>query len=543
MCTVLKDFYNNIGKKVSFWLPLILFSIAGYGFSICNRTVSVDDLAGDVYLGSQKAMLAATRWGQVFWMKVVSIPVFSPFINKFLGVCFFFCAACVMACIFYYLKKGEQQVWSYTVMASILLTYPLMNEIWEFNGANMIVTGNLLLAALVLLGILTSSASQWKVILCSGVVLSIVVSSYESGAFAYVTAVCAILFYKYCITDQKKSSWTKWFLEGVKFAVPLVIAVMLRFIIGGFLIWINHLSYRSNGNTEIGWGNQSVPDTIISVLKSIGIGYGFRGLVYFPITVFVGMAVLFVIICIVMVCRQRRVLPVILGGIVVLSLFLLPMIQGSSMQYRTAQTITVFVAFAAFLVMEFAFSLKRKWMRAGSVVIGLFLAWHQSAYLNQVFALNNQRSDNEIAVVHEIGPRLLRDFEKKEIVFVGNYDMGEWIQSKITVNEDTLSGKLYSKILGRGQTEQYDPSEDEFIGTNVNSVLEWSSYAFGNQSMMEELFSYCGYDIQVMEPFSWERYENICQIAYEKGMKPFEIADMGDYLVVCLGKLERDAKQ
>lgn len=89
MCTVLKDFYNNIGKKVSFWLPLILFSIAGYGFSICNRTVSVDDLAGDVYLGSQKAMLAATRWGQVFWMKVVSIPVFSPFINKFLGVCFF----------------------------------------------------------------------------------------------------------------------------------------------------------------------------------------------------------------------------------------------------------------------------------------------------------------------------------------------------------------------------------------------------------------------------------------------------------------------
>ena len=41
MCTVLKDFYNNIGKKVSFWLPLILFSIAGYGFSICNRTVSV----------------------------------------------------------------------------------------------------------------------------------------------------------------------------------------------------------------------------------------------------------------------------------------------------------------------------------------------------------------------------------------------------------------------------------------------------------------------------------------------------------------------
>ena len=69
--------------------------------------------------------------------------------------------------------------------------------------------------------------------------------------------------------------------------------------------------------------------------------------------------------------------------------------------------------------MEFAFSLKRKWIRAGSVVIGLFLAWHQSAYLNQVFALNNQRSDNEIAVVHEIGPRLLRDFEKKEIVFVG----------------------------------------------------------------------------------------------------------------------------
>lgn len=533
MVIILKDFYKNIVKRMNFWLPVIFFSIVSYGFSICNRTVGIDDLAEDVYLGSQKAMLAGTRWGQVFWMEVISMPTFSPFINKFLGVCFFIGAACVMACVFYYLKEEEQNIWSYTIFACVLITFPLINEIWEYNGANMMLTGNLLLVALVLLGMLTSSAPQWKVFLCSGAALSIVVSSYESGAFAYVTAVCVILFYKYCILSKKNSSPGKWFCEGIGFAVPLIIAVVLRLIIGGVLIWANGLTYRNNGATEIIWGNGKLLENIISLLKFTIVDYNFRGLVYFPITVFVVTLVLFGIVCISRAYRQRRILPVLLGGIVVISLFFQSVIQGISMPYRTAQTITVFVAFAVYLVIEFVFSFRKRWMRTGCIMIALFLVWRQSAYLNQIFALNNQRSDNEIAVVHEIGIRLLRDFEEKETVFVGNYDTGEWIQSKVSVNEDTFSGKLYSKIFE-------ERSKEKYIGTNVNSLLNWSSYAFKSQNMMKEYFSYCGYDIQVMEPFSWERYEEICKIAYEKKMRPFEIADMGDYLIVCLGELEEE---
>ena len=48
--SVISDFLNKVAFKKRYYLPLIFISFVSYGFSLFNRTVSIDDLAQDLYL-------------------------------------------------------------------------------------------------------------------------------------------------------------------------------------------------------------------------------------------------------------------------------------------------------------------------------------------------------------------------------------------------------------------------------------------------------------------------------------------------------------
>lgn len=57
--------------RFSYWGITLLFSITAYGFSMLNRTISIDDLAKDLYIGrGQKCWQAhAGEWncGIIHW--------------------------------------------------------------------------------------------------------------------------------------------------------------------------------------------------------------------------------------------------------------------------------------------------------------------------------------------------------------------------------------------------------------------------------------------------------------------------------------------
>ena len=192
-----KDFYKNVVTRFSYWGIILLFSIIAYGFSMLNRTISIDDLAKDLYIGNGQKMLAGTRWGMVLWHNVLGVTQVTPFIEKFLGVLFLIIASALISCIFYLLGGKSKCIMRYTILSALLITYPLINEIWEYSGANMIVAGNLCIVAGTVLYQITSER-RWYVRLISGVALSVVASSYETGIFVYITLVLMILFYKYC---------------------------------------------------------------------------------------------------------------------------------------------------------------------------------------------------------------------------------------------------------------------------------------------------------------------------------------------------------
>lgn len=233
--------------------------------------------------------------------------------------------------------------------------------------------------------------------------------------------------------------------------------------------------------------------------------------------------------------KQKRILPCIMGTLLLLSLFGQAILQFDAMPYRTAQTLTVFVGFCGYFLFEHCEkTIKNKTVFLKVIVLlFLFLCHHQAVYLNSLLALNHLRSENETAMVRQMGYDLKSEYDDKEVVFVGEYSLGDYINEEVIVGQSSWNEKLFYMIL----PNEYKEKIHKYVHTNVNSLLSWSKKAFENQSMMQEYFKYCGFDVQTVETFTEKFYQKNIEIAKKSGMKPFEIKDMGDYLIVCIGTL------
>ena len=273
--------------------------------------------------------------------------------------------------------------------------------------------------------------------------------------------------------------------------------------------------------------------------------YGIMGLVYLPITIFLLSLILFTV-CILFKKRNRMTF-VLLGGAVFVSLFVQSIIQGYDQPYRTSQVFTLFVAFSFYLSI---ISVSSTIWRSFLYVVLFGICWHQAVYLNRLLGLNNLRSDNELAVIRQIGFRLVSEFEKKPVIFVNSYKIGEWIRRQVTVDESTWNGRLFYKVYDNFMMQFDQPFMNyqrsctqlerpfKFVGTNINSVTRQCHN-------LHQLFSYCGYDIEgipdnlLSDPLKYEEYQikqkEATIIAKGKKIGPYQIYDHGDYLIVNLG--------
>ncbi len=530
MLDELKNFYNIVVKRVSYWLPLLFFTVLAYGFSIFNRTVGIDDLSRDYYIGSGHAMIAGTRWGMPLWLKIFATKEYVSGLERLLCVAFLMLAGIAFSAVFYYLSENKKYSFKYVIASSLLVTYPLFNEIYEYNGANLIVAGNLFIVCAAHLFLLIENEKHWKRYVVPGIVLSLVASSYESGIFVYITMVFMILFYQYIVQKKIKVNQWRWILDGVLYIIPLIIAVILRVVIGIVLLKVIGIEYVRNGSTGIYWF-----EGIIPLVMKIFLVYFQKGLVYLPIGVFAVSAILFAVYCLARSIKEKSLFPLIIGAMTGISIFTQAFIQGRAMPYRTAHTLMVFVAFCGLLFTE-QFEVKEKHTTHRRIisnvvtVLLLFLCFRQAVCVNSILTLNNQRSENEAAIVYQIGYQLKSEFEDKTVVFVGDYDMGNYISKQIMADGSTGPERLLANL-------RPDLGEFEYIETNVNSYLLWAKEAFLNQGMMKEYFAYCGFDIQVMDPFDQDQYVQILDKAKQKEMKPFEIMEIDGYNVVCLGAM------
>lgn len=533
MKELFRDYWDKIAKSPLYWIPLFVFSAVGYGFSICNRTIHIDDLLKDYY---NEVTPFSGRWGMFVWGKLVGVTDFAPFVDRFVTLLFLLVVSFLMGALFYYIKNREGHILSYTVLSSMVLTYPLINEIYEYTGADIQYAGNLALMifAFTYLTIKKATVHREKLgaIFKASLLMILPASSYEVGLFSYVTLLCAVIFYKHSNSLDNRLSLKQWLYENGYYLAPLLLAIAYRFIVHFAILFISDATYIQVGGSIIDYSNT----TLLYLLGSNFFKYYVAGLVYFPITVFVAFSFVFwggILWKSISKCSSQIV---ILAIPLYISIFSLAFIRGLCMDYRIAQTVTVFVAFVAFLLCEIRESRLR--LVVSSAL--LFLCWHQAVYLNNVLSLNNMRSNNEILNLHNLGSQIISEFgNKKPVVFIVDKDfyggyLGPWIESRLYADTNTWNGRVFDKMVKHYLPEKYH--HYKYVNSNVNSVMNWAPYY-----IIKDFFSYCGYDINLVSFSSILKAEKDSakrkqlDDIYKNAaitMKSLEVRDIGDCLFV-----------
>lgn len=530
-----KDFCSNIVKNKIYIISLLFFNLLAYGFNLANRTVSMDDLAFDVF-GKGGWGISGMRWSIYLFAPLFNTKNYSPFIGRFIALVLLILSSILFSFLVYSINENKKNIVLYIVLSVIFTTYPLINEMWEFVSMNVNVNFNgisiyFLFMFLALIYEVYCNKFSVKNIVVTSILLIPVAAGYESVMFVYVT-LALIIIYHNC---KNKNDNYNWFVDGIRYAIPLVIALLIRFVIGYLLIFIFNVPARPSTGRSY-WAVNGMIETLKSLLYN-GWYYIIRGLSYFPIGEFVIASVLFVIF-VIKDAKNRKIL-LLIGLFIYISLFLLSIVQGYYLYYRMAQTIQVFVSYVAYLIIERTINIDKKLIKNIIIICLAFVCLRQSICLHEVLALNNQRSENEAFIAREIGYKIYSEFNKdKTVIFCGEYQLGNFIEKQITVKEGSLASRVEEyvrKIVGHDEGREYQ----EFVCTNVNSYFNKQMDAFNSQLMIKEYLSYYGFDINVLENLTDEEEDKLKgyyeKIAKEEKMKPLEIKDMGEYILVYLG--------
>ena len=531
--TLFNDFRKEHLSRCQYLIPVFMFSIMAYGFSIFNRTVSIDDLLYSYYI-SENFSIAGMRWGNYLLSFLFSTKEYSPFVGKYVSWLALVLAGIMVSFLFFCIGRCKKTV-CYTIASCMFITYPLVIELWEYSYLGVSVSTSLGIISLLIIYCNINNPKEIKdhisSFLLSSIIMVFVFSLYESAIFIYITLVFVIIYFK--LIKREFNKIKDWLFYGCMFTLPLFFAFIFKYLIGFVLVKVTGTTVSAFGDTKVYWASNSLYELFHSLAVGSVIKYFIRGLTYFPISEFV----IFLFVFMFIISRdsiKTSFSCLIIGSMLIASLFFLSLLKGKTLPYRHAQTIELFISFVPYLALyetEGNYIQKKKaYSFEILAVLFLFFCTRQGVYTSELICLNNQRSDNEAMVIQNIGYRLYTEFDSsKKVVFCGNYHLGRFIESQIFVPSDNL------EFLIR---DLDDESKEKFVETNVNSCINWAMEAYNNQKTIEIYLSYYGYDVDVNEDFfdinTNIEYETIAE---RNGMKPLDIKDMGNYILVYFGEI------
>ena len=148
----MKKFWNELLgfiKKPSFTVPLILTLIMGYGFAVTHFSVGIDDLARERFINRE--LFAQGRFSSSFISYFLRFTDAYPFAEDFLAVILLFFAAAVLCVVLKNASANRLLSPVYPVFACLFVSYPLINEIFIYNGASLNIAIGYLLTGIALL--------------------------------------------------------------------------------------------------------------------------------------------------------------------------------------------------------------------------------------------------------------------------------------------------------------------------------------------------------------------------------------------------------
>jgi len=542
----LKTFLNN--KK--YMAVILIVALLSYGFAMTHVTVSIDDLEYDRYFGSGQDMLRAGRLGHILW-DFLRTRWANSYSIEFLGAALFLLAAISFSILYRRVSGGQISMEACTVFSGVLISYPLINEIWEYTRTGFNVCGGYLLVALAVLlvhSFLHSGKRNYGQLLIAAFLTMWICSGYESLASVYVFTVFSVLALQAIYGQEKEKRVSHMLLQGMVYAVVLALGLLLRVVIHRVLLAVLHLEPSTNGATNILWGTEPAAVILKNLVWDILRGYILRGIIYFPLSELLAAGVVFLVIG-VCACRKHGAVLLLPGAGMLGSLILLSVLQGKMSPYRTCQVFASFVAFTAMLVVvctQRANWRRLHWIPAGVCALGCALCLYQSVYLNSFLFMNHLRSEEEAFVVRDVGTDLKSvNLQNKPVIFIGEYTLSDMIVKAVSIPEDSRAWQVYCACFDRcarylGEEFYWDYYGSRLPDTNVNSILKWSFLGY-EQEAAQKVFSFYGTEYTPVDKADFhEIYQQATDYAQEHATPAYPrdgyIVDVGEYLIVRMGE-------
>ena len=532
-------------KSRAYCFCVFAIALISFGYAAFNTSISIDDTEYDRYVGSGNVMLAAGRFGIWFWSFIEGKWENSYLIDIF--AVFLFVFACINFCVlFKRVSKGKIGIGALTVFSCLFISYPLMNEIWEYTGANACICGAFLLVSVSLLIIHSFIHSEkklknWLSLGLTVPLMTLVCAGYESVVSVYIFFVFAILALQLIYGEEKEKKFLEFLKQGLIYAGILVLGLVLRIVIHKIILAVLNIPVATNGATEILWGTMPAKDIIVKLIDDWFVNYIFRGIIYMPLGILVLSGVTFVIMGIV-AAKKHSPWILLLGAGMILSLVLLSLVQGIYSPYRTCQVFATFCAFTGMMLIS-AFpkgeGKTKNVLRICALTLCGLLCFYQASYLNYLLELNHRRSESEEAIIRQISYDLRSDFDRnKPVIFVGTHTLSPAISEAAYISPDSKKWIIYYRICEKYFTisgREFNPYclTNKILDSNINSVINWSIYAF-NQEPMTHLFNYYGCDYVPADYNTYWTPANEAGAAMPAYPQTGYIKDMGDYIVVKL---------
>lgn len=533
----------NLIKKLEYIIPIIIVAIAGYGYLLIYPTVNVDVLSGERYFeGAQ--LIAQGRLMAPLLEKIFGVMGFYPFWADFIAVLLLIVASILFCILWNIVSKGKIKTMAYTFFSCLFISFPLITQILPYVPMGISIGFGYCLIAIALIAfnrfcdnnnILTS--------IISILALWAAISLYESFASVYIMGALAILLIKILFVNEKKVKLIEHIKEGLKYLLPLIIAILCNVIVSSLILKIFNINEISNADKEIAYLEIGFINGLKNLIHSIITNYFIAAFGYLPFTILLICSIISIIMSITFSIKKRNIsiLVIIIG--MNITLLLLSIIQGKAAIYRTCQQFSLFIAIILMLLIQITLDSKiKKWMK-NMVFFGIFLViLYQVKDLYWWEYVNDLRYQNEKETIKSIGNEIVAKYNYKEkpVVFVGWYEFPQNIEEKITIRKDSLHYKVlnfYNQYFLNNKIENLD--EYIYVQSSVQSYINWSMTAFvqnGDRLNIElvKFFNLLGYDIKASD-IDVKTYIELLKQMKDNPNWPKEgsIIEIEDYIVVC----------
>lgn len=477
--SVLKKYVNEIKYFLNiklFYIPIILVSIFSYGFVITHYSVNIDTLSANRYF-EEGALIGQGRITATLLHKIFSVMEFNPFFVDGLAIIILIISALVLCVLFKKITNDKLSLGAYIVFSCLFLSYPIINEIFVYTPAGLSIALGFFMISISLIFIYECINNfTTSNILYATLLLFLAISLYESFLPVYLVGCFIILIL--CLLNNNLKLTLK---EICIMLLPVTLSLTLYLLIPKILMLIFNIMPNNNAQKDILYSTYGLFEGLKNLAITMLEKYCINGLFYIPITVFMVSFITAIIMGIVLTIKRKNSLYLVLFLGLIVSTISLSILQGEASAYRTCQSFQIFCAFIIMLLYNMLISYNKRILINISTLIIALLVFYQVKCLHTTFYLNYMRYEEEKNTLVKVCNEIELNYDtNKPVLFLGSYQLSDYITSRIYVKADNYKMKIARDILQLFNIDDDIYNNDyKYIETNINPYLEWSQAAFG----------------------------------------------------------------